>query len=87
MRRTTTISIEIGKQELLIAVTYRIIRGQSASQTDPGWPPQIEVDEAVWLLPDNQRPAVPDCVLWAIQADANEGGPVWDAIMEVDACT
>jgi hypothetical protein len=82
MRRTTPISIEVGKQELQIAVTYRLIKGQSPSRTDPGHSASIEIDDAVFLLPDNQRPTVPDCILWALQADANEGGPIWDWLME-----
>jgi hypothetical protein len=82
MRRTTPVSIEVGKQELQVAVTYRLIKGQSPSLTDPGWQAHIEIDAAVFLLPDNKRPAVPDCILWAIQDDVNDGGPLWDWLME-----
>lgn len=81
MKRTTPISIEIGHQELLIAVTYRYVAGQSATWTEPGHPAEIDVLEAVFLLRDNARPPVPDCMLWAIQNDAREGGPIWDELV------
>lgn len=82
MKQTTPISIEIGKQEILVAVTYRLIRGQGPSETCPGWDTFIEVDDAVFILRDNERPAVPMCILDAIQADVNQGGPVWDRLIE-----
>jgi hypothetical protein len=82
MRRSSTISIEVGKQELLVSVTYHFDRGQLASRIDPGYPASIEIESAVFLLPGNQRPAVPDCMLWAMQNDAREGGPIWDWLME-----
>lgn len=82
MKRTTPISLGVGNQEILVAVTYRFIPGHGPTETCPGWADFIEVDDAVFLLRDNQRPEVPQVILDAIQADVADGGPIWDTLIQ-----